>query len=71
MLRIDADVRIIEGNRAAIEQFKNDYQDWTELEAFFQKSWDVRFTHGYCPDCMSELLAEASARRDTDSKEAS
>jgi len=56
---------------ACCKKIRDDDQYWTELEVFFQKSWDVRFTHGYCPDCMSELLAEAGARRNTDSKEES
>jgi hypothetical protein len=29
---------------------------WMTLEAYFKTTWDVDFSHGYCPDCIKEEM---------------
>lgn len=38
------------------KKIRDDDQYWTEVEQYFRKHWDVRFTHGYCPECQKEVL---------------
>ena len=30
---------------------RDDDQLWTQVEAYFQHHWDLRFSHGMCPEC--------------------
>jgi len=30
---------------------RDDKESWMRVEAYFKNSWDVDFSHGYCPDC--------------------
>jgi PAS domain-containing protein len=33
------------------KRVREDDQYWTQVEAYFNRKWDVRFSHGLCPDC--------------------
>ena len=35
---------------------RDDKESWMQVEAYFKNSWDVDFTHGYCPDCYQAEL---------------
>jgi PAS domain-containing protein len=30
---------------------RDDKESWMRIETYFKNSWDVDFSHGYCPDC--------------------
>ena len=29
---------------------RDDKESWMQVESYFKHSWDVDFTHGFCPD---------------------
>jgi len=31
---------------------RDDKESWMQVESYFKNSWDVDFTHGFCPDCL-------------------
>jgi hypothetical protein len=33
------------------KKIRADDQYWTRVEAYFSRHWDLRFSHGLCPDC--------------------
>jgi hypothetical protein len=33
------------------KKIRSDEQYWTEVAAFFSKHMDLKFSHGYCPEC--------------------
>jgi transcriptional regulator with PAS, ATPase and Fis domain len=35
---------------------QDDKESWMRVEAYFKKSWDVDFSHGYCPDCFKNEM---------------
>jgi PAS domain-containing protein len=35
---------------------RDDQDAWMQLESYFKESWDVDFTHGFCPDCMKKEM---------------
>jgi PAS domain-containing protein len=41
---------------------RDDNQYWTRVEEYFKRHWDLRFSHGLCPDCaklqMEQLLRQ-------------
>jgi hypothetical protein len=37
------------------KKIRNDQQYWQKLEAYFERTLDMDFTHGICPDCMKRL----------------
>jgi transcriptional regulator with PAS, ATPase and Fis domain len=41
---------------------RDDDQYWTRVEEYFKRHWDLRFSHGLCPDCaklqMEQLLRQ-------------
>jgi nitrogen fixation/metabolism regulation signal transduction histidine kinase len=43
---------------------RDDNQYWTRVEEYFKRHWDLRFSHGLCPDCaklqMEQLLRQKS-----------
>jgi PAS domain-containing protein len=43
---------------ALCKKVRDDDEYWTEVESFFKKTWDVDFSHGYCPDCAAQELAK-------------
>lgn len=36
---------------AVCGKIRDDKESWMRVEAYFKNTWDVDFTHGYCPDC--------------------
>ncbi len=53
---------------------RDDKESWMRVENYFKNSWDVDFTHSYCPDCYkieedklkSYIKAEQGTPADTD-----
>ncbi|TLM68871.1 MAG: PAS domain-containing protein [Deltaproteobacteria bacterium] len=39
------------------KKIRADDRSWVSLEEYFRSHWDLRFTHGYCPDCMGRQLS--------------
>ena len=37
---------------AVCKKVRDDKASWIRIEAYFMNSWDVDFTHGFCPDCL-------------------
>ncbi|WP_223913025.1 PAS domain-containing protein [Geobacter sp. AOG1] len=45
---------------------RDDKESWMQVEAYFKNSWDVDFTHGFCPDCLKiemDRIARIKAER--------
>ncbi|TYO98697.1 hypothetical protein EDC39_10559 [Geothermobacter ehrlichii] len=38
------------------KKIRDDQESWSEVEQYFRTHHDMRFTHGYCPDCLEKLL---------------
>ena len=38
------------------KKIRDDDANWISIEDYFRRHWDLRFTHGYCPGCMSQQL---------------
>lgn len=38
------------------KKVRADDRSWVSIEEYFRSHWDLRFTHGYCPSCMTEQL---------------
>jgi len=45
------------------KKIRDDDQYWSEVETYFNRHLDLDFTHGYCPDCLQEFLAEVARER--------
>ena len=43
---------------ARCKKIRDDKGFWTQVEAYIQQHTDAAFTHGVCPDCREETLAE-------------
>lgn len=41
---------------------RDDKESWMRVETYFKNSWDVDFSHGYCPDCYKIELEKLKAR---------
>lgn len=39
------------------KKVRADDQYWTQVEAYFARHWDLRFSHGFCPDCQKAEMA--------------
>lgn len=37
-------------------KIRNDRESWMKVETYFKDSWDVDFSHGYCPECYEKEL---------------
>jgi hypothetical protein len=37
---------------------RDDKDAWMQVESYFKNSWDVDFSHGYCPDCYAIEMAK-------------
>ena len=44
------------------KKVRTDDQYWTQVDAYFSRHWDLRFSHGYCPDCHKLELEKLNAR---------
>ncbi|MBU0728649.1 MAG: hypothetical protein KKE17_00500 [Proteobacteria bacterium] len=40
------------------KKIRDDQGIWNQIEAYFNKHADARFTHGLCPDCIHKLYPE-------------
>jgi hypothetical protein len=40
---------------ASCKKIRDEEGRWTHLESYFSKQFEVKFTHGICPDCVGEL----------------
>jgi hypothetical protein len=40
---------------------RDDKDAWMQVESYFKNSWDVDFSHGYCPECYAIEVAELKA----------
>jgi hypothetical protein len=57
-----ANVRTLEGLIpicASCKKVRDDKGYWNQVEHYISQHSDARLTHGYCPDCMKRMLAEA------------
>jgi nitrogen fixation/metabolism regulation signal transduction histidine kinase len=49
------------------KKVRDDDQYWKQVEAYFLRHWDLRFSHGLCPDCAKVELAKLEGRPNADS----
>jgi magnesium-transporting ATPase (P-type) len=40
----------------------NDPKSWKRIEEYISARADVKFTHGYCPDCLNEAMQKIETR---------
>jgi len=45
------------------KKIRDDQEYWHSLESYMGKNLDLTFTHGICPTCAKEMLAEIAAMR--------
>lgn len=45
---------------AQCKKIRDDEGYWNQLEAFMSKHKDMKFTHGYCPECANDLLKKGN-----------
>ena len=45
---------------------QDDKESWMRIEAYFKNSWDVDFSHGYCPDCLKIVMDKIKAYNKAD-----
>jgi DNA-binding response OmpR family regulator len=43
------------------KKVRDDQNYWQQVESYISKRTDVRFSHGYCPDCFKKALQELEA----------
>jgi len=41
---------------AVCKKVRDDQQDWSEMEQYLKTHHDMRFTHGYCPECQEKII---------------
>jgi hypothetical protein len=41
---------------------RDNKESWMRVEAYFKNTWDVDFSHGYCPDCFKIEMDKIKAR---------
>ena len=46
---------------AVCRKVRDDKESWMQIEAYFKNSWDVDFTHGFCPDCYKIEIDKVNA----------
>jgi PleD family two-component response regulator len=44
------------------KKIRDDEGYWQQLEHYFSNHFDVRFTHGVCPDCVKKIYPEFASR---------
>ena len=44
-------------------KLRDDKEAWMGVETYFKNSWDVDFTHGYCPDCFKIEMDKVKAAK--------
>lgn len=40
------------------KKIRTENRTWVSVEEYFRSHWDLRFTHGYCPECMAHQIGE-------------
>jgi hypothetical protein len=35
---------------------RDQQNSWIKLEGYFKTTWDVDFSHGFCPECLAEEM---------------
>jgi hypothetical protein len=52
-------------------KIRDEKRAWVALESYFKTTWDVDFSHGYCPDCLKEEmgLLEEEGRQKADRRQ--
>ena len=45
------------------KKIRDDQEYWHSLESYMSKNLDLTFTHGICPSCAKEMMAEITAMR--------
>lgn len=56
-----ADIRVLHGLLplcGSCHQVRDDQGYWQQLETYLAKSTELEFTHGFCPDCASAMIAQ-------------
>lgn len=48
---------------ASCKKIRDDEGYWHQVEAYFHERSEVGFSHGMCPDCQAELVAQIAARK--------
>jgi hypothetical protein len=43
---------------AHCKKIRNDQGFWTQLESYLAENSEADFTHGICPDCMTQYFSE-------------
>lgn len=49
---------------ATCKKIRDDQGAWQQIEAYISTHADVKFSHGYCPECAGKLLKEAGLSED-------
>ncbi len=49
---------------AECKKIKRDDKVWENLESYFRKHSDIRFSHSICPDCTKKLYSNINAKND-------
>jgi len=44
------------------KKIRNDKQYWEDVDVYFRKKADIKFSHGICPDCANKLYSEIKSR---------
>ena len=52
---------------AKCKKIRQDDQYWKSVESFMKTHMDLAFTHGYCPDCARDIIAQ-SEREDREDR---
>lgn len=53
---------------AQCKKVRDDKGYWDQVESFITRHSKARFSHGYCPDCAAELLADAESTHEAAEK---
>ena len=51
---------------AKCKRIRDHHRKWQQLEAYFGEHFGVTFTHGFCPECVSELYPDLSRQGEAD-----
>jgi PAS domain S-box-containing protein len=44
------------------KKIRNDKQYWEDVDVYFRKKADIKFSHGICPDCSDKLYSQMKSR---------
>lgn len=50
---------------SACKKIRDDQGYWNQIESYIHQHSEARFSHGICPDCMTELYPEMASELDT------